>query len=65
MNPDLDMQEVARLLELARDLLLLHRDEVPTVRFFAASLTRDAKAMRNLARHTRESSYFQAQRLFA
>ncbi len=65
MNPDLDMQEAARLIERARDLLLLHRDTTPGLAYFFRALTADAAALRNMARIARQNDACVTERLFA
>lgn len=65
MNADLDMQEAARCVDRARDLLLLHRGSNHGVRFFINQWSTDAVALRNMARLERESTRYESERLFA
>jgi hypothetical protein len=65
MNADLDLQEVARLIDRARDLLLLHRESNAGVGYFLRQWPRDAQALRNMARIERESRRWETRRLFA
>lgn len=60
-----DMQEAARLLDRARDLLRPHRQEQAGLDYFERTLSADAVALQNMARIRRENAHREGLRLFA
>lgn len=65
MSPDLDMQEAARLIDRARDLMLLHRDTHHGLRYFLKTMSADVAALQNMARLERQNHRSVNERLFA